>query len=84
MITIRADGATFKHGAMILPPKYLEYGVFSSVFDFLGKDRPCIYRFATDTNGFELARVLSKEVLDYTKYESYHPQIGVFNSTPHS
>lgn len=32
MITIRADGATFEHGAMILPPKYLEYGVFSWVF----------------------------------------------------
>ena len=78
MITIRADGATFEHGAMILPPKYLEYGVFSSVFglcNFSGKNRPCIYMFAMDKNGFQIACVLSKEVLDHTKYEFYLPQM---------
>jgi hypothetical protein len=71
---------------MILPPKYLEYSAFSSVFglcNFSGKDKPCTYIFAMDTNGFQLARGLSKEVLDHTKYEFYHPQIGAFNSTPY-
>lgn len=70
---------------MILLPKYLEYSAFSSVFglcNFSGKDRPCTYIFAMDTNGFQLARGLSKEVLDHTKYEFYHPQIGALNSTP--
>lgn len=32
MITIRADEATFEHGAMILPPKYLEWRHFVSVW----------------------------------------------------
>lgn len=40
-----------------------------------GKNRPCIYMFAMDTNGFQIARVLSKEVLDHTKYEFYLPQM---------
>lgn len=39
--------------------------------------------FAMDTNGFQLAHVLSKEVLDHTEYEFYNPQIGAFNNTPH-
>lgn len=50
----------------------------SSVFglcNFSGKNRPCIYMFAMNTNGFQITRVLSKEVLEHTKYEFYLPQM---------
>ena len=31
--------------------------------------------FAMNTNEFQITRVLSKEVLDHTKYEFYLPQM---------
>lgn len=68
-ITTRDDGATFGHGVMILPPKYLEYSAFSSVFglcNFSGKDKPCTYIFAwtqTDSNSHAVCQKRSLIIL---------------------